>query len=349
MKTLFAFFFVLLLSASLAFAASVAINKIDYVHNDLVTVNVACTGDWLAQIRSSDSQLVHIEQGQNSRSFIYNTLSSSASGKYSVSVSCQDGNTVTTNFCVDANGCAFVAPVGGQPGGNDGGNTPGPSNSGGGSGTCQPQWSCNAWSYCNSTLQQSHTCFDNRSCKTPMTEVRSCAVCQESWTCSLWSGCFSGIQNRACVDEHYCGAVISKPTLQKSCSDSFALGPDPAQIINLPPEQFTKEFPLADIPPVVQQPQSDTTTITSIWDQYKIWFIGGGSFFLLAIIIITVILVLHKPKEKAYNFDELKEWIKKEREMGTSDADVKQILKEQTGWREDEIVNAFKELRSSSV
>ena len=45
-----------------------------------------------------------------------------------------------------------------------------------------------------------------------------------------------------------------------------------------------------------------------------------------------------------FNADELKEWIKKEQAMGTSNDDIRQILANHTGWKEKEIHEAFSEL-----
>ena len=46
-----------------------------------------------------------------------------------------------------------------------------------------------------------------------------------------------------------------------------------------------------------------------------------------------------------YNFDELKDWIKKESGTGTSKSDIKNILAERTGWTHEEIEEAFTELK----
>ena len=43
------------------------------------------------------------------------------------------------------------------------------------------------------------------------------------------------------------------------------------------------------------------------------------------------------PKKIAYNVNELNQWIKKEKEMGTSDVDIRQILKQNTGWTDEEV------------
>ena len=42
--------------------------------------------------------------------------------------------------------------------------------------------------------------------------------------------------------------------------------------------------------------------------------------------------------------DELKEWIRKEEAMGTSKEDIRTILKDNTGWEDEEIDEAFSEL-----
>ena len=46
-----------------------------------------------------------------------------------------------------------------------------------------------------------------------------------------------------------------------------------------------------------------------------------------------------------YNTDELKDWIIRERAMGTSDQDIKGILKHHTGWTASDVEAMFAELR----
>ena len=55
----------------------------------------------------------------------------------------------------------------------------------------------------------------------------------------------------------------------------------------------------------------------------------------------------HKHKHLVYNFDELTEWIGKERAAGTSDEDIRHILINQTGWTDEEVNNAFSGLSAS--
>ena len=70
---------------------------------------------------------------------------------------------------------------------------------------------------------------------------------------------------------------------------------------------------------------------------------------MLVSIGLLLYFLLHKRQHKTYNFNELREWIRKEREMGTSKEDIVQILKEQTGWNHKEIIGAFESLRQEKI
>ena len=56
-----------------------------------------------------------------------------------------------------------------------------------------------------------------------------------------------------------------------------------------------------------------------------------------------------KPKPAAYNIEELKEWVQKEKEMGTSKEDIETLLTEHTGWSKGEVENKFKELKDEAL
>ena len=64
-------------------------------------------------------------------------------------------------------------------------------------------------------------------------------------------------------------------------------------------------------------------------------------------IILIVLGVLHifKPKPVAYNIAELKEWVQKEKEMGTSTENIKTILADHTGWSRDKMESLFEGLK----
>ena len=95
---------------------------------------------------------------------------------------------------------------------------------------------------------------------------------------------------------------------------------------------------------MVQQPASQQSLFKQLWDGYKEFIIAVPSALLLLIIIIIIVVhVTHKRKHMAYNHAELKAWIKKEMDMGTSKEETRQILAEHTGWSEDEISRTFSE------
>lgn len=248
-------------------------------------------------------------------------------GTYTVYASCQGESSTSTTFCVGSDIECGVTPPGEEV-------TPPPSNGGGGAGGCVPQWDCTVWTVCNASLQQARTCYDKVGCQPTKIENRSCLPCVESWTCSLWSECQNGMQRRTCIDEHKCGTAARKPALKKLCEQLTAPGPQPFQI--------SPQIPPPKLEPQVQLP-------ASFWDKYKFYLIGIPLALILLAAVILLAVHFLKPGKKAYNFDELRGWIRKERQMGTSDQDIKKILSEQTGWSHEEITKAFSELKQGSA
>ena len=96
------------------------------------------------------------------------------------------------------------------------------------------------------------------------------------------------------------------------------------------------------LPPVPQQPAK--STFQKLWENYNIYAIAGMSGLIL--IIITIIIVVHfiQANKPASNLDELKEWIKKEKEMGTSEEEMRKTLS-QTAWKKEEIDQEINELQ----
>lgn len=209
-----------------------------------------------------------------------------------------------------------------------------PSPPSGGGRRCYPEWRCSVWSYCDNTLQQTRTCTDLECKQKDRIEMRDCAQCDESWVCSEWSACSNGRQTRTCIDEHHCETYLQRPEEQRSCTL---------------PTQPTPPTPPAYQPPRQPTPQVQKPAAPSFWEGYGTYLLAG----LLALIVLTgiAILTIHhfKPHHYlVYNFNELKNWIRKEQQMGTPNADIRTILAEKTGWHEDEISEAFAELRQES-
>ncbi|GEM_PF-6736152 len=203
-----------------------------------------------------------------------------------------------------------------------GGGGPGRSG-GGGRYDCRRDVACDVvWSFCNATLQQSRYCFDNELGCQPYYENRTCSLCDESWQCSGWSACSLGTQSRTCYDEHSCGTFIQKPQEKQSCTEQSSY---------IPPQVQAPSPPSVYVPPQVAMP--------SFWEKYKPYLIGAAIVLLLGLILLP--LLLHRRKAEGYNFAELVQWIGEERKMGTSDEDIHQILKEHTGWTNDEVLKAF--------
>jgi len=320
------FLFVLFLILPVAVAeTTVQVNEV-YPLGTSVTITGTCTDNGaVALMAGIGLNTIWVDEVTANPTFTA-TFLPPQKATYTLLAACENDLAVQTTFCVGTNDeCGVVQP---QPDPDPSSSSS--SSSGSGGGGCTSQWQCGLWSYCNASLKQTKTCQDLKRCQQNKIEVQNCTKCDESWICSLWSDCQNNRQTRTCTDQHYCDATTKKPVLSKTC-DQTASGPAPAGYTGQQPQ-----------PPQVQQP------VTSFWDQYKIWIITGPSTLLLIIIIILLILHFTKKKEHMhYNFNELKEWIRKEKEMGTSNEDVKQILAEQTGWTAEEITNAFSELHGS--
>jgi hypothetical protein len=125
----------------------------------------------------------------------------------------------------------------------------------------------------------------------------------------------------------------------KGCSEPI---PEylPMQQTYQPPRQEEYIPPTQQVVPAVEQkPESD------LWGKYKEWIVGIPLLLLfVTILIITVLHFTRKQTQMTYNYDELKDWIKKERAEGTPDADIKQILAQNTGWTTEEVEKIFAEL-----
>ncbi|MBT3813905.1 hypothetical protein HOE37_05240 [Candidatus Woesearchaeota archaeon] len=321
------YFLTFILCMSLALAVTVTTDKTDYSHPENVQLTVAeCTGNSVLKVfLDSADELVDIKSGENSWVTSYNTNSNLNAGKYKIKVNCANGNTEQF-FCVDSPGCYTVPPI-----------TTTPSPGGGNINYCSSKWECGTWSLCNATLEQSRTCTDKNGCDKPKKEVQSCEECKESWFCSLWNDCSNGVQKRTCVDDHSCGTTFKKPLLQKNCNQITVPGPQPQKI--------EPDLPPPAVEPQIQQP---TSSYWNYWNQYKTYIIGIPSVLSFIIVLILVVVHFVHPHRKAYNFDELKTWIHEEKRMGTSDEGVREILKHNTGWTDQEINKAFGELKSKA-
>jgi len=322
MKTIFLFIAIFMLSFSLAAAAvEVSTNQLEYSSGQTVTATITgCIGTSLVEFRNPSGSVVDIKAGEDDWSATYNTLSDSEDGKYKVEATCTNG-AGQSNFCVDAPSCISTG-------------TSSQTGSSGGGGSCTPNWSCTDWSFCGPTLTQTRTCTDLNNCQTQREESRPCESCLESWVCSLWAECSAGVQSRACYDEHFCETSNLKPGLQKGCNE---MDPIP------PPARISSQLPPPYVPPPAAAQQS---FLSKTWENYKMYIIGGAAAILLAVMIILAIHIF-MPKKVAYNINELKQWVRKEKEMGTSDTDIREILKQNTGWTDQEVDLAFQSQQPS--
>ena len=211
---------------------------------------------------------------------------------------------------------------------------------GGGKKKCSPQWSCSTWSLCNASLQQSRTCTDLKLCRKAITETKKCSACLESWVCTHWDTCSLGYQDRKCYDEHKCGTYLIKPTLQKVCQ---------AKDTGYTPAKFTYQIPTS----VTTAPSYTITPVKKVtksfwkqlWDNYAVWILAVPSALLVLTILLLLFLHFYKPKTEVENIDELKQWVTAELKRGTSKEKIKALITHHTGWTEEELHEAFEELK----
>lgn len=303
-------------------AVEIILPRSEYSGNELLSIAIEdCSGISTVRISNPEPQLIFVDQGASGWTSQYHTASDPSSGKYVITVSCADGTTADQSFCANAPGCLAAAASG-----NTGNNQTTTSSSGGGRGRyCPADWSCSAWSYCNSTLQQARSCVDRASCEQPTTEVQACASCQESWICDEWLECQSGIQHRLCRDVHNCGTTTLKPTLQQNCQATASS--QPGIVPSSPPLP-----PTPPTPPTLQQP--------SFWKQYQTYFIAVPASVIVLFLLLALIVHIVHVRQPALNFDELQDWVAQEHHMGLSDDQIRAALRS-TEWKDAEINKAL--------
>ncbi len=361
MKHIFPLLIVVLLLVPLAAAVEITLPKTDFTRGETVTIAISsCTGDSLLRIFNPEPQLVQLDQGRNNWGSSYNSLSDPSSGRYTLRANCENGE-IERQFCVDSPGCVPAAQedtLGIQPDISPGCTDPAalnynesaltddrscsyPSPLPTGRYTCSREWSCGVWSFCNASLQQSLDCVDVKACDTRQLTrsfVRECPKCQESWVCTNWNQCSNGQQRRSCADEHACRTSEYKPLLQKSCQAAEPK-PLPARIVQELPPSYTPPY----TPPQVRQP-AQAPFISRAWNDYKAYIVGVPLGALLLALVTILIVHYARGKKVSYNLQELEEWIRQERDAGTSDEDIKNILTEQTGWAPEEVDKALGEM-----
>jgi len=237
---------------------------------------------------------------------------------YDSLIDCEDDSCAGNSACVT---------LGTDDTGTD--DTSSSSSSGGGGNYCSSNWKCGTWSFCNATLKQTRTCQDLKHCKDDKVEEQNCTKCIESWTCQAWTDCSSELQSRTCVDSHLCGTTFLKPKLQRECLMPGSKGYIPPNSGNyVAPDQ-----PEPVLPAVLQQPKQ------SFWQEHKIAITASGLGILLlgALIFLLIHFISkHKPAGEE-DLTALKNWVKKERELGASEEQIKQTLIQQSDWKPDEI------------
>ena len=335
-------------------ATTVSVDK-SYTLGSLVVVKGDCEGNSVGvglQLQLNGNTIWFGQVSSIGKGFT-SSFDNLQKGNYAVSAACNNENSAKKSFCVGSNADCGIVVGGGDQSGSSSSSSSGSSSSGGGGGSCSPQWDCEVWTQCNTTLQQSRICYDSNKCKKPSVENRTCAPCLESWVCSEWSACDNGGQIRTCEDEHNCGTGVSVPKEKKLCDDTQDYGYFPASTGGN--EGGDTSSSVSSTSEDVSASTSTTSTtqkkpVVEAKKDYTFYYIGIPSLLILLIVLFIVLYhFFHKPKHVVMNLNDLKEWVRKEKEAGSSIDDIRSILSQHTGWSEDELQMAFGELSSDAV
>jgi len=178
--------------------------------------------------------------------------------------------------------------------------------------------------------------------------------CVRKWECGDWGQCSNARQTRTCNDLHACNStktfrnktfpvfVIDKnpPNVTQSCVGGIVVPSVPS---------VTQQKPVT-APPAVKVPAPiSVSQSVSAWKALPLWLIITVPL-LFAVVVVFLFLWLHahRKKQTVYNFDELKEWISKEKKAGASEEEIVGTLREHTHWKLDEIRKMFGEIGQSS-
>jgi Raf kinase inhibitor-like YbhB/YbcL family protein len=169
------------------------------------------------------------------------------------------------------------------------------------------------------------------------------------WNCpKQWSACKNGLEQRTCVDmfNQAITRIETRPcvvTAPPAPSKQAPVVQPPKPIPPAPPKPVAVVQQPAEMKaPAVQRPAPVLSMIKDSWQKYKVYVVAVPSALLIIIALILLVHHFRKPKV-VYNLEELKQWVKAEKAMGTSDENVKAILAQNTGWSKKEIEKAMEE------
>ncbi|MBT3836140.1 DUF4215 domain-containing protein [Candidatus Woesearchaeota archaeon] len=297
----------------------------------VATINGTCTSastTVVAQVLYKGSNYFVDELTSNTEKKYTLEFTPEQKGLYTIYTACQDEAALKSTYCFGTSTDCKV-PVKPAP------STSTPSSGGTGGGGSSFGATYGDWSYCNVSLQQIRYRTDKPSQKP---QTRDCSPCDESWVCRAsdgdfaWTECSSGSQTRVCTDEHFCNTLTTKPAEKRNCDV------EGSRFVSNDPDYAPPLYPGE---PELQGP--------SFWNSWKSWVIGTGSSFVMFLLIVLVVVYFMKHTHTVFNHKELVDWIRKERRMGTSDVDIKDILNQNTGWSHDDLEEAFKELQTEQA
>ncbi len=217
---------------------------------------------------------------------------------------------------------------------------------------CLGNITCDSWSFCTADLKKVRTCTDNNDCIAPYNQTLACDACIESWICGVWSSCSGNQQTRSCLDEHFCGAVLNKPELSRSCSDSGSSsgGSSGSGISNTNSGNTLSDSELEQNQDLYFEPTDPNDVLVegeltdskdlvgnqkkSSIDVKDILFILGSLFLLIVIVVLSYLIYTKLNKKKVS--PELSGYILRQRVKGATNQQIRQALMN-SGWSDDDV------------
>lgn len=336
------FFLIFLLSIGLVSAATAELSKTDWSRADDVTLaaDLSCEGWGVVRISNANTppDLVDVFNGIGDWQLNYKLGADVSDGKYGLSFSCADGEKVDLEFCVDSNDCLGDAPPadpGVQAGAPAAGGSSSGGSSGGGGNRGRYQLECDQyWSVCGADLNQSRQCF-NPGTRKYETQTQACEPCLEQWRCGEWNECSAGVQTRECVDDGACNTAETKPEDEQVCDGvpSFVQGNQQATrgFTDRSGNQFVSNTERDEIGGAILAQKEGA--------DYVLWASILGGVLLIVLLIFLMYHFFHK--EKKFDAGELHAWVVQSRAAGVSDEDIREQLKENTGWSDEDIAKVL--------
>ncbi len=180
---------------------------------------------------------------------------------------------------------------------------------------CELQTECTDWTptSCERTSKQARSCTNvGINCGVTETTAERDCICQPQWECTIWipENCINGTQERLCLDLNRCGVERELPTKQACTPTAMLEKPGEARAL-AGGAAFQEIF-----------------NMIASYSKITKGLLVLGTITMLTIIAGSLITIKRRKEAAA-----LKEYIGKCREIGATDQQIKERLKE-FGWKE---------------